>query len=88
MDLQPPKWGRFYIWQTHMYGTGKVDGDAPAEIFRWRPMPCTPAGDFVGEVKTGLDAISMVEHLNAAAASLDDAKTYFGEMTGRDGRGD
>lgn len=74
--FDPPKFPHnlpFYIWQTHMYGTGKIDGNAPAEIFRYRPMPCTPAGDFVGEVPNGKLALGLVivmndEYLDLAAA--------------------
>jgi hypothetical protein len=75
--LQPPKWGRFYIWQTHMYGTSKVDGEAVAEIWRFRSMPCTPAGDFIGEVENGADAIKIVEQLNSSGCDLDHAKDYL-----------
>jgi hypothetical protein len=55
----------FYIWQTHMYGTGKIDETAEAEVWKFRPMPCTPAGDYLGMVKTGARAIEIVERLNS-----------------------
>ena len=62
--LEAPIWGKYYIWQTHMYGSGKVDDEAPAEIWFYRPMPCTPSGDFICKVKTGQEAIEVVSCLN------------------------
>ena len=78
MHLEPPRWGRFQIWQTHMYGTGKIDSDEPAEIYNFRPMPCTPAGDLVGKVKTGEEALRVVAYLNSKNATLEEAKEYIG----------
>jgi hypothetical protein len=72
--LDPPHGMPYYIWQTHMYGTGKVDAESPAEVYRFRPMPCTPAGDCVGVVRTGAKAKEFVETFNRDDTTLDEAK--------------
>lgn len=60
-----------------MYGTGLIDLDAPAEIFRFRPMPCTPAGDFIGVVSTGERALQYMQYMIDEDMSVESAKEYL-----------
>lgn len=55
---------RFFVWQTHMYGTGQLDSLGPGDVFMRRSMPCTPAGDLVCSCKTGQEAERIALHLN------------------------
>lgn len=45
----------YYLWQPETYG-GAPDPGRPAEIYRYRPMPCTPPGDCLGSVDTAARA--------------------------------
>ena len=65
MSLQIPRRmvGNYYVWQTSTYGQEFLDGSAPADIYKMRPMPCTPAGDLQASFGTALEADLMLSAL-------------------------
>lgn len=69
--------GRFFVWQTHMYGTGNIDSIGPADVFMRRNIPATPAGDLVFSCETGAQAEQLATYLNDQhRITLDDAIAY------------
>jgi len=55
---------RFFVWQTHMYGTGRIDSLGKADVFMRRNMPKTPAGDLVCTCETGQQAERLALYMN------------------------
>ena len=86
MSLQIPRRmvGRYYVWQTSTYGQEFLDGDAPADIYRIKAMPCTPAGDLMASYRTALEADLF---LSAIEKMTDQEKEIAFEVSTR-GRGD
>ena len=86
MSLQIPRRmvGRYYVWQTSTYGQEFLDGDAPADIYRIKAMPCTPAGDLMASFCTALEADLF---LSAIEKMTDQEKEIAFEVSTR-GRGD
>jgi hypothetical protein len=76
MIKQDP-WQKFYMWQTHMYGIGLIDPAKPVDIYKNRPMPCTPAGDFIGTIPTGNKGKQIVDYFNKNNFSVKQARTYL-----------
>ncbi len=37
----------YYIWQTEAYGKDYYISDVETCIYKYHPMPCTPAGDLI-----------------------------------------
>ena len=68
----------FYIWQVETYGETTLDGNLPAEVIRYRPQPCTPAGDVVGTFPTAIQADKFLDSI--AGLSLDAARRAFEEV--------
>jgi hypothetical protein len=51
----------FYIWQTESYGKHFYWANLPCAIYRFKPMPCTPAGDLIKEFPTAKEAVSYLK---------------------------
>lgn len=60
--------GGYYLWQADAYGSRYLDRDAPAEIYRSRPMPSTPQGDHVATAATALIGDSWLDRLAGLSA--------------------
>lgn len=50
----------YYIWQDSSFGKSHFNADDPCEIWKFRPQPCTPAGDLVGRVATARRAAELL----------------------------
>lgn len=55
---------------------------APWLVIRYRPMPCTPAGDVIAEFETKEQADAAVDQLCAARPSLSQAKDLARSLPG------
>ena len=53
----------YFIWQSETYGKPYFIAENPAEIFKYRTMPNTPAGDFVGTASTIYEAIEIIQRI-------------------------
>jgi hypothetical protein len=69
--------GKFYTFQVDMIGDGVLKPMASAEIYKYRPMPCTPAGDYIGEVETAKKAELLVALFNTKNFSVGQARRYI-----------
>lgn len=70
----------FYIWQACSYGKHDYESDEPCAIFTTVPMPCTPSGDYVGDVPTVRQAVEIIPKL--LGMDLERARSFvagFGE---------
>jgi hypothetical protein len=47
-----------YVWQTESYGKSFYWANLPCEVHKFRPMPCTPAGDFIKGFATVKEAVA------------------------------
>jgi hypothetical protein len=56
--------GGYYLWQLASYGKDLLD-DQPCDVMYYRPMPCTPAGDFIATAATPADGYAMIDRLMA-----------------------
>ncbi|HSH41629.1 MAG TPA: hypothetical protein VK973_05825 [Arenicellales bacterium] len=49
----------------------------PWEVYRYRPMPCTPAGDPVAMFESKDAADAAVKKLNEAGCTLEEARKLY-----------
>ena len=63
----------YYRWPCGMFDS--LGG--PWQVYRFRPMPCTPAGDLVAAFESKGAADLVAKELNEAGVSLAEAKARF-----------
>ena len=86
MSLQIPRRmvGNYFVWQTSTYGQEFLDESAPADIYRARAIPCTPAGDLMASFQTALEADLFL----SAIAKMSEEEREIAFQVSRTGRGD
>lgn len=65
---------KYFIFQKSSYGTGKIDSDLPADIYKYKQIPCTPSGDFIAKIETGEKAKELITLLNAGEITESDVQ--------------
>lgn len=58
-------WMSFYIWQTAAYGETFYYDDKPADVFKFRPMPSTPAGDYIASCSSPALADPLLDEIDS-----------------------
>ena len=71
--VPPAAPGAYYRWPCGMF----EDIGGPWQVFLYRPMPSTPAGDLVANFDSKEEADEAVAELNAKGDSLEDARVIW-----------
>ncbi len=68
----------FFIFQTSTY-CRPLDLESPADIYRYRAIPCTPQGDFVATIETAKRAKDILPNLKGM--TVEEAKSFIERET-------